>query len=140
MSTDRPTPDPSDERRDQSTEDLMDTLAGSGPRPDPDPAGDTTRTQPLAAAVDDAPPERPAPAPAAAYERDVQDVDRRHERRGVRVGTVVWGLVVAAVGLGMLAFALGYTFDVELAIIVLVAAAGAALLVGTLVTSARRRS
>lgn len=58
---------------------------------------------------------------------------------GVRVGTTVWGLVLAVIGLGMLAFALGYRFDVELAVIGLVAAAGVALLVGTAVTAARRR-
>lgn len=59
--------------------------------------------------------------------------------RGVRVGTVVWGLVVAAVGVGLMAFASGLVFDVELALIVLVAAAGVALLVGTLLSSRRRR-
>ncbi|NTW39325.1 MAG: hypothetical protein HGA44_05445, partial [Cellulomonadaceae bacterium] len=40
-------------------------------------------------------------------------------RAGVRVGTVVWGLVIAAVGLGLIALASGVTFDVQLAVIVL---------------------
>lgn len=61
------------------------------------------------------------------------------EARGVRVGTVVWGLVIAAIGVGLLAFASGVTFDVELALIGLVAAAGVALLVGSLVTGMKRR-
>lgn len=61
------------------------------------------------------------------------------DRRGVRVGTTVWGLVIAAIGLGLLAATLGYRFDVELALIALVAAAGAALLVGTVLTAVRRR-
>ena len=61
------------------------------------------------------------------------------EPRGVRVGTVVWGLVIAAIGCGILAFAAGAVFDVELALIVLVTAAGVALLAGSLVTTARRR-
>lgn len=60
-------------------------------------------------------------------------------RRGVRVGTVVWGLVVVALALGLTAIANGVVFDVELAVIVLVAAAGLALLVGS-VAGARRRS
>ncbi|MBX9244670.1 hypothetical protein ICW40_07585 [Actinotalea ferrariae] len=62
------------------------------------------------------------------------------ERRGVRVGTVVWGLVIAAVGVGLVAFASGVVFDVELALILLVAAAGAALLLGSLLGARRRRS
>ncbi|WP_255491627.1 MULTISPECIES: hypothetical protein [unclassified Actinotalea] len=61
------------------------------------------------------------------------------EADGIRVGTVVWGLVVAAVGLGLVAFASGVWFDLELALIILVAAAGVALLVGSLLTGRRRR-
>lgn len=62
------------------------------------------------------------------------------EERHVRVGTVVWGLVLAAVGTGLVAAALGVAFDVELAFIALVAAAGVLLLVGSLASSRRRRS
>ena len=62
-----------------------------------------------------------------------------NEARGVRVGTVVWGLVIAAIGVGLLAFASGVVFDVELALIGLVAAAGVGLLVGSLVTGMKRR-
>lgn len=60
--------------------------------------------------------------------------------RGPRVGTAVWGLVVAAVGVGLLALGLGAEFDVELAVIALVAAAGVALLIGSVAAGARRRS
>lgn len=60
-------------------------------------------------------------------------------RRGVRVGTVVWGLVIAAIGAFIMAYALGVTFDAELAFIILLAAAGVLLLAGSLVTSRRRR-
>lgn len=59
--------------------------------------------------------------------------------RGVRVGTVVWGLVLTAIGVGLLAVASGVVFDVELAMIILVAAAGVALLVGSILTEVRRR-
>ena len=63
----------------------------------------------------------------------------RAPARGMRVGTMVWGLVLAALGAGVLAWALGVSFDVELAFIVLVAAAGVLLLAGSLATIWRRR-
>ncbi|WP_273653953.1 hypothetical protein [Cellulomonas fimi] len=49
----------------------------------------------------------------------------------------MWGLVLAAIGVGILAWASGLTIDVGLALIVLLAVAGAALLVGSLVSAAR---
>ena len=61
------------------------------------------------------------------------------EDRHVRVGTVVWGLVLAAIGTGLVAASLGVAFDVELAFIVLVATAGVLLLVGSVASSRRRR-
>lgn len=70
-----------------------------------------------------------APTPAPAAESPV--------RRGVRVGTFVWGLVIVAVGIGVLALSAGYTLDVELAMIVLLGAAGAAMLVGSLLKGRR---
>lgn len=60
-------------------------------------------------------------------------------RRGMRVGTMVWGLVLATLGVGVVAWAVGLEFDQELAFIVLVAAAGTLLLVGSLATTLRRR-
>ena len=56
----------------------------------------------------------------------------------LRVGTVVWGLVVAVVGIGIISFAWGARIDGGLALIVLLAGAGVALLVGSLVVGARR--
>ena len=56
-----------------------------------------------------------------------------------RVGTVVWGLIVAAVGIGLLSLAWGANLDAELALIVLLGVAGAALLVGSLVGLRRSR-
>lgn len=76
-------------------------------------------------------------APTTEPGHDVGTDDR--DSRGVRVGTTVWGLVIAAIGVGLLAATLGYTFDVELALIALVGTAGVALLVGTVVTALRRR-
>lgn len=59
--------------------------------------------------------------------------------RALRVGALVWGLIVAAIAAGMLAIANGAVFDVELSVILLLAAAGLVLLIGT-VARARRRA
>ncbi|MCL3859917.1 hypothetical protein [Actinotalea sp. K2] len=61
------------------------------------------------------------------------------DQQRLRVGTVVWGLVVAVIGVGILATAAGVVFDVQLALIGLVALAGVALLVGSVASGARRR-
>lgn len=61
-------------------------------------------------------------------------------RAGLRVGTVVWGLVIVAVGVGLLSAAWGAHLDAELALIVLLGAAGVALLVGSLVGMRRSRN
>lgn len=58
-------------------------------------------------------------------------------RRRLRVGTVVWGLVIAAIGVGLLAWAAGVAIDLQLAMILLLAVAGTALLVGSIVSGAR---
>lgn len=56
---------------------------------------------------------------------------------GPRITTIVWGLVIAAVGAGLLAVALGVAFDLELAVIILIAGAGVALVLGSIVRSRR---
>lgn len=76
--------------------------------------------------------------PAPADEPEQPDRTDRTER-GPRVGTVVWGLVLAVLGVGVLAWADGRHIDVDVAAIVLVAGAGVALLVGSIVSGARRR-
>lgn len=58
--------------------------------------------------------------------------------REMQIGTVVWGLLVAAIAVGLLAIANGALFDVQLAFIVLLAAAGLVLLVGSLARARRR--
>ncbi|GAA2217893.1 hypothetical protein GCM10010413_02820 [Promicromonospora sukumoe] len=60
-------------------------------------------------------------------------------KRGPRVGTAVWGLVVIAVGLGILAVAAGVVFDLGVALIVLLGAAGVILVAGSVISSVRRR-
>jgi len=63
---------------------------------------------------------------------------RTGSRPTVRVGTVVWGLIVALIGVGVLLVAAGYTVDVQLAAIVLLIAAGVGLILGPLVQGLRR--
>lgn len=68
----------------------------------------------------------------------VTDEVAPRERPTVRLGTVVWGLIVALVGVGVLLVGAGYTIDVQLASIVLLIAAGLGLILGPLVQSLRR--
>ncbi|MBO3088560.1 hypothetical protein [Cellulomonas dongxiuzhuiae] len=72
-----------------------------------------------------------APTPAA-------DATASPPRAGIRVGTVVWGLIVALVGVGVLLVAAGYTIDVQLAAIVLLIAGGLGLILGPLLQGLRR--
>ncbi|PZR54930.1 hypothetical protein DNL40_00580 [Xylanimonas oleitrophica] len=57
-----------------------------------------------------------------------------------RTGTIVWGFIVLAVGLGVLAVAAGARIDVGLATILLLAVAGAVLVVASVVSGIRRRN
>ncbi|GAB4084292.1 hypothetical protein GCM10028784_09220 [Myceligenerans cantabricum] len=92
-----------------------------------------------------APAEHPATAPGAAPAAPVQAAQRPYTptppapQYGPRVGTVVWGLVVLAVGLGVLAAAAGARIDFGLAAILLLGGAGVALVAGSIVSSFRRR-
>ncbi|GEA86210.1 hypothetical protein [Cellulomonas cellasea] len=85
--------------------------------------------------------DRPEPAPSApTADTPAPEAEPQREpavRRGVRVGTFVWGLVIVAVGIGVLALSAGYELDVELALIVLLGVAGAAMLVGSLLKGRR---
>lgn len=109
-----------------------DLLTGSATYPTDAYPTDTypTDTYPAAPRAGDAAPTvpaAPAPLPAATP-----------TSRGIRVGTLVWGMVLAAVGVGVLALSAGYTLDVELAMIVLLGAAGAVMLVGSILKGRRR--
>jgi hypothetical protein len=88
-----------------------------------------------------APADRPEPAPAdrvaPAPDVVIEAAPAEPPRRRLRVGTVVWGLVIAAIGVGLLAWAAGFQIDVQLAMIVLLAVAGTALLVGSILSGAR---
>lgn len=87
-------------------------------------------TAATASATSTTPPTSPAGGPAGPV---------APRRRGPRVGTIVWGLVIAAIGAFILAYALDVAFDEELAFIIVIAAAGVLLLLGSVVTTRRRR-
>lgn len=59
--------------------------------------------------------------------------------RGPRAGTVVWGLLVIAVGALVIVATAGIDVDLQLAAIIGLAAAGVLLLITALVSSARQR-
>lgn len=81
------------------------------------------------------PQQHTAPQPAG----QAQPAAQAATKRGPRVGTAVWGLIVIAVGLGILAVSAGVVFDLGVALIVLLGAAGVILVVGSVVSSVRRR-
>jgi len=111
--------------------------------PEPDPVPVPSPAAPAA----------PAPGPAPAVDPAAQWNTTAQQRaqgptgpaqaddprdRGLRVGTVVWGFVIVAVGAGILALALGATYDLDLALIALLSVAGLVLVVGSIVSSTRR--
>ncbi|MCK0118086.1 hypothetical protein MWU57_13685 [Isoptericola sp. S6320L] len=86
-------------------------------------------------AVFDEPARSADPAPAT----DVPAGSPPLVRSGPRTTTIVWGLVVVAIGVGLLARSAGATIDVELAAILLLGAAGLLLVVGSVAGGVRRR-
>lgn len=83
----------------------------------------------------------PAPAAtatAAAAAAAAAEESSAPERRGARMGTVVWGILLAAIGAGIVARGLDVGFDVELALIVVLCVMGGALLVGSIVAVIRK--
>jgi hypothetical protein len=93
------------------------------------PADETARLDdltPTSQAAAPTPPPRVAAGPVSATAPS-----------GPRVGTVVWGLVLALVGIGVTAIGAGAALDVQAALIALLVVAGTALLVGAVVTARR---
>ncbi|WP_277208717.1 hypothetical protein [Isoptericola croceus] len=107
---------------------------------------------------DEVPPTQALPAsndPLAVFDEPVRSADSGPEpgpgpatatiaapplvRSGPRTTTIVWGLIVVAVGVGILARTAGATIDVELATILLLATAGLLLVVGSVAGAVRRR-
>ncbi|HLV04600.1 hypothetical protein [uncultured Georgenia sp.] len=55
------------------------------------------------------------------------------QRTGPRVGTIVWGIILVLLGLGVVGVGLGLTIDLQAALIALLVLAGVGLLVKALV-------
>lgn len=100
----------------------------SGAAPDATPGVDATQQQGSPAW---------ASAPAQTWTPEPTPVAPRAQ--GPRSGTVIWGLVVVALGAAILAAAAGLRIDFQLAFIALLATAGVALLISSLVSAVRRR-
>lgn len=81
----------------------------------------------------------PDAAPAAEQVPSAPPVPPAAPRPPVRMSTVVWGLIIVVVGAGVVARALGADFDNQLALIVLLAAAGVALVATSIISAVRRR-
>ncbi|MGC5167077.1 hypothetical protein [Luteimicrobium sp. DT211] len=85
----------------------------------------------------------PSAAPSAPMASDEPSAPtqprERTGRRGVRVGAVVWGLVVAVCGVLALAAAGGASIDGGTVAIAILGGAGVALVLGSIVTGLRRR-
>lgn len=98
--------------------------------PDPREDDPTRRTAPETAsrARADEPPWAEPPTGTAAS-----------DSRGPRTGTIVGGLVLLLLGIGVLAIAAGATLDLQIALIVLLLITGSALLVGAALGARRRR-
>jgi hypothetical protein len=96
-------------------------------------ASPTDEPQPASA------PAASAPAASAPYLPTPAGTGKAPARPPVRIGTIVWGLVIAAIGVLVLALAAGATIDSGLAVIGLLAGSGIALLIGALVSAVRRR-
>lgn len=131
----------SDEKNTQPLHVTDDTQVLPGP-------GQTQRL-PSPSAPEPSAPEAPATERFTGLDEAPRDDARRDEpspaqqrplvRTGPRTGTIVWGFLVVAVGAGLLAHAAGARVDLELGAILLLGAAGSLLVLGSLVSAARRR-
>ena len=127
-------PPPAGRARDGETS-VLDVPGPAAPaHPLAAPGGPTT-TGPTSDAVPSAGPSLPATPTTPVAPTDPSSL----VRRGPRVSTIVWGFVIVAFGVVVLAAALGARVDLGLATIVVLAAAGLTLVVGSIVSGARRR-
>jgi hypothetical protein len=106
-----------------------------------EPIQDTTPVEPaqtgLPIDVRFADPAEPGLTPGESPSGSV--VTEKPVRASFRASTFVWGIIVTVIGAGILARGLGADFDNELALIVLLCAAGCALVFTSLYSAIRRR-
>ncbi|GLY56397.1 MULTISPECIES: hypothetical protein [Cellulosimicrobium] len=117
-----------------------DPLSVDGPSVDTPPVGaPPAGTPPVGAPSVGAPRYGAAPTTSGADPSSTGGAPGALPRRGPRVATIVWGFVIVAFAVVVLAAALGARVDLGLATIVVLAAAGVTLVVGSIVSGARRR-
>jgi hypothetical protein len=116
-----------------STDDTTQQLPTSGDQPLGAPASAPAGT--AGAFPDVTPTSTPTSTPVDAPV--ISAAERPRPR--LRVSTAVWGLVIAAIGVGVVALASGAVFDLQLALIALLAVAGAAMLGGSIAAAVRHR-
>ncbi|MCL2464942.1 MAG: hypothetical protein FWF28_07745 [Micrococcales bacterium] len=107
------------------------------------PAAASATTMPLAPPSPPQPPPPPTTPPTAPAQQwsspwPQQPTYQAHPS-APRAITVVWGLIVAAVGIVLLSISWGAHLDTNLALIILLGAAGLALLVGSVASMGRSR-
>ncbi len=104
---------------------------------------ETTRQDRTTAMNQASPQDRPTAdaVPAGTSPAAAQDLPaaRPEQPSGPRTGTIVAGLVLVLLGLGVVAVGAGATLDLQAALIVLLVVAGAALLVGAVLGARRSR-
>lgn len=100
--------------------------------------GGPTHDVPTATAPSTAGPSAPHPSATMPSPTAAAVAAPPTKQRGPRMGTVVWGMLLAAFGAAIVARGLGVTFDVELALIALLCLMGGALLLGSIVAVVRR--
>jgi hypothetical protein len=107
-----------------------------------DPTYESTSDATSDAATDPAPGATPPVTPATPTSFAASHASYAQERpvaRGPRPGTVVWGLIVIAVGVMTIVTSTGFSLDLELTAIIGLASAGALLLLTAVIGSARAR-
>lgn len=129
-------------------DELFDDRTPEDPAPEPTESASTAvlDVDPQPAASYDPPPvlgrsapsASSAPAPAAAPAVPAEATVPA-PRRGPRISTIVWGFVIVAFGTVVLASAFGARVDTGLVAILVLAAAGVTLVVGSIISGARRR-
>lgn len=80
----------------------------------------------------------PTPADANAGHEPSSAPQNTRPKPTTRVGTIVWGVILLAAAVLLIAMASGVSIDLELTLIIGLAVAGVALVIGSLIATTRR--
>lgn len=70
---------------------------------------------------------------------DAVQPKKRKPRRQIRMGTIVWGLIVATIGILIIAWDQGVKIHPQVAAVSVLFGAGALLVIGSIVTAIRKK-